>query len=312
MILRILLLGTNGQLGWELQQILMPLAEVVAPKRHELNLLNLSALANIIKTLKPAVIINAAAYTLVDKAEQEINLAYQINATALGVLANEVSSYGGLLIHYSTDYVFDGNSSSPYKETHRPNPLNVYGKSKLAGEQLIINSECNYVILRTSWVYAAHGHNFIKTILKLAAEREQLTIVSDQLGTPTSAAFIAYVTTHLLRVLIFNQEKDKPIKELYHLTALGHTNWFNYAQLIVHTAQKCGAQLRAKLIPISSSDYQSAALRPQYSLLDSSKLCQHYAITLPAWEHDVRHTVLKLVTKLESPLPLPKVSLVKD
>ena len=234
--MKILLLGKNGQVGWQLQRALAPLGEIVALERKDAggDLADPQGLAAAVRAAKPQVIVNAAAYTAVDKAESEPQLARLINTEAPAALAREAAASGALLVHYSTDYVFDGSGSAPWQESDATGPLNVYGATKLAGEQAIAASGCAHLTFRTSWVYAAHGDNFIKTMLRLAATRERLTVIDDQKGAPTGAELIADVTAHAI-----SQTLQQPAKAgLYHLTAAGEASWFDYAQyVLVHSTR---------------------------------------------------------------------------
>jgi dTDP-4-dehydrorhamnose reductase len=293
--LTILLLGANGQVGWELQRSLTTVGNVIAVTRQELDFQSLTSIKNLLQIHKPSIVINAAAYTQVDKAESETKIAHRINVDAVEIIAAGIKKNNGLFIHYSTDYVFDGSATSPYRETDKPNPLNLYGKTKLLGEQIIAESGCNYIIFRTSWIYAARGKNFIHTILNLAQHQDQLTIIKDQTGSPTSAELIADVTAIVLHQLINTGQIHESIQELYHLTATGSTNWYDYANLIVKTAQEYGIHLKATLIPINSAEYPCAAERPNYSVLNSIKLSATYNLFLPYWEPPVRRTLMEML-----------------
>ena len=287
--MKVLLLGKNGQLGWELQRALAPLGELVALDRQGENglcgdLTDLDGLRNTILSLQPNVIVNAAAYTAVDKAESESELACLINALAPQVMAEEMCALNGWLVHYSTDYVFDGSGTAPWSETDRPAPLNQYGRSKLQGEQGIVQSGCRHLIFRTSWVYAARGNNFAKTMLRLAAEREQLNVIDDQVGAPTGAELLADVTAHALR-----QAMTQPqLSGLYHLAAAGETSWCGYARYVIEQARSMGAQLAVQNIePIPTTAYPTPAKRPNNSRLDTSKVSQCFALQLPDWQSGV-------------------------
>lgn len=275
--MKILLTGKNGQVGWELQRALASLGEVIACDRSELDLANPDKIVALVREAKPQIIVNAAAYTAVDKAESEPEPAHAINARAPGILAEEAKKLGALLVHYSTDYVFDGTKTEPYTEEDAPNPISVYGRSKLAGEQAIQSSGCRHLIFRTSWVYGPRGKNFLLTILRLAKERDELRIVSDQIGAPTTSALIADVTAQILRA--FSPEKQG----LYNLTATGSVSWYGFAQAIVHTAG-----LTAKVTPIPTSEYPTPARRPSSSLLNTALLRQRFGIALPSWEDGLK------------------------
>lgn len=275
--MRILLTGKSGQVGWELQRALAPLGEVIACDRSELDLANPDQIVAVARETQPQIIVNAAAYTAVDKTESESELAHAINARAPGILADEAKKLGALLVHYSTDYVFDGTKAWPYTEEDAPNPINVYGRTKLAGEQVIQASGCRHLIFRTSWVYGPRGKNFLLTILRLAKERDELRIVSDQIGAPTTSALIADVTAQILRA--FSPEKQG----LYNLTATGSVSWHGFAQAIVRTAG-----LTVKVTSIPTSEYPTPARRPSSSLLNTALLRQQFDIVLPSWEDGLR------------------------
>ncbi|MGQ3889248.1 dTDP-4-dehydrorhamnose reductase [Legionella sp. CNM-1927-20] len=293
--MKILLFGKSGQLGWELRRSLMPLGELIALDRHSELTANFEDLAGIAKTIrfiKPDIIVNAVAYTAVDKAESEQHLATLINAKALAVLAQESAKLGTLLVHYSTDYVFDGSGNISWQETDKTNPLNFYGMSKLQGEQEIINSGCQYLILRTSWVYGAYGKNFIKTILRLGQEKETLKIIDDQIGAPTGTELLADVTAHLLKTVKLNSN----LKGLYHLSASGETSWHGFAQFILHEAEKLGKTLTIRnLLAIPSKEYITPALRPLNSRLNTQKLQQTFSIYLPNWQLGVARAVREIL-----------------
>jgi dTDP-4-dehydrorhamnose reductase len=295
----ILLTGCNGQVGFELQRALAPLGRIVALDRRACDLADPDRLRRRLDELfaahRPAVIVNAAAYTAVDRAETEPELANAVNALAPGVLGEAAARAGALVVHYSTDYVFDGAASGAYREEDAPNPLNVYGRSKLAGERALAASGARRLIFRTSWVVGAHGANFAKTILRLAAERTRLDVVADQYGAPTSAALIAEVTLLALRRRAKAPE-GFPLG-LYHLTAAGETNWHDYAAFILAEAQKAGIALKltaAGLTPIPARDYPLAAARPANSRLDSSRLQRALDLRLPPWQQGVRQTLRRI------------------
>ncbi|MDD2864014.1 MAG: dTDP-4-dehydrorhamnose reductase [Methylococcales bacterium] len=286
--MKILLFGANGQVGFELARSLLPLGEVIALNRENADLTDLEKCRTTIQTIQPDVIVNAAAYTAVDKAETERDSAFLINAKAVDVFAQEAKKVGALLIHYSTDYVFDGTKDAPYLEGDLPNPLNVYGESKLAGEQAIQASGADYVILRTTWVFAARGQNFVKSILRLAAEREELGIVADQIGAPTSARFIADATAHILPQI--QQARNVKIfkSDIFNLTNSGETSWFGLAEKIVELARLQNIELKNRLInPIPTSAYPTPAKRPANSRLSTAKLQQRFGLTIPTWEQSL-------------------------
>ena len=296
--MKILLFGQNGQVGWELQRSLAPLGDLVALDRRSTDfcgdLGNLAGLAATIQQARPDIIVNAAAYTAVDKAESEPELARTINALAPGVMAQEAAKIGAWLVHYSTDYVFDGSGARPWVETDAPAPLSVYGRTKLEGEQLIQVACPEHLILRTSWVYAARGGNFAKTMLRLAQDRDRLTVIDDQVGAPTGAELIADVTAHALRHLL-QRPQDAG---LYHLTAQGEASWFLYANYVLDgvSSMLIGNKsiankplvLKTRIAtPIPTSDYPTPAQRPLNSRLDTSRLQATFGLTLPPWQQGV-------------------------
>ena len=284
--MKILLFGKNGQVGWELQRSLAPLGELVAPGRDDADLCgdlsNLEGLARSVQTVRPDVIVNAAAHTAVDRAESEPELAHTLNAQAPGVLAREAAKLGAWLVHYSTDYVFDGSDKRPWAETDVPAPLSVYGRSKLEGERLIQSACQQHLIFRTSWVYAARGGNFAKTRLRLAQERERLTVINDQFGAPTGAELIADVTAHALRQCL-RQPHDAG---LYHLAAGGETTWHGYATQVLALARLADSAINIKateMSPVPTSAFPTAARRPLNSRLQTQLLQQVFGLTLPHW-----------------------------
>ena len=294
----ILLLGKNGQLGWELQRSLAPLGELVALDRHSQNLCgdltNLQGLAQMVQALRPDLIVNAAAHTAVDKAESEPELARAINALAAGVLAQEANRIGAWLIHYSTDYVFDGSGNRPWNETDTPAPLSVYGQTKLEGERLIQAAGAKHLIFRTSWVYAARGGNFAKTMLRLAQERERLTVIDDQWGAPTGAELLADVTAHAIRHVL-QRPQDAGI---YHLAANGETTWNGYAKHVLDQAAL--AQPAIKLVAkevaaVLTSAFPTPARRPHNSRLDTGKLQATFGLRLPPWEQGVDRMLAEIL-----------------
>lgn len=300
--MKILILGKNGQVGWELQRALAPLGEVVALDRsgHDTNpilcgdLGNLEGLRQTIAGLKPDVIVNAAAYTAVDKAENESELAHLINGQAPKILAEEAKKVNALLVHYSTDYVFSGEGEAPWYEKDEPAPVNQYGRSKLEGEQAIQESGCKYLIFRTSWVYAAKGNNFAKTMLRLASERQSLSVINDQVGAPTGAALIADCTAHAVHQSILNSN----LLGLYHLTASGQTTWYEYAKLVIEHAQSMGIKLAVEeVVAITTADYPTPATRPLNSRLDTSKFYSSFNLVLPEWQHGVIRMLHETIKK---------------
>jgi len=294
-MMKIVLLGKNGQVGWELQRALLPLGQLISLDRHNGgDLANPEELTKTIRTIKPDVIVNAAAYTAVDKAEEDIALATIINAEAPALLATECASSGSLLIHYSTDYVFDGSGNTPRLESDVTAPLNCYGRTKLTGEQAIQASGCQHLIFRTSWVYGKSGNNFIKTIMRLAREKEMLSVIDDQIGAPTGADLLADITAHIIRSSVQNSHQSG----IYHLTASGETSWYNYACYLVETARELGELLNVKAVnPIPSCDYKTAALRPLNSRMDTSKLSNQYSLHLPHWHVGVARILREILGK---------------
>jgi len=288
--MKILLFGKNGQVGWELNRSLQPLGEVIALGREEADFSKPESLRNIVRDIAPDVIVNAVAYTAVDKAEEEEDLALKINGVAPGVLAEEALNLGALLVHYSTDYVFDGTKSGPYVETDTPNPINAYGRSKLAGEQAVQSSGCDYLIFRTSWVYASRAHNFMLTMLKLAQEREELSIVSDQIGAPTTARLITDTTLVCIKQALLERRNQVFSSDLYHLTASSNTSWYGFTQEIIRVA-KCELDLDLKIKNITNIptiDYPTPARRPMNSRLDLRKLEEKFDVVMPSWEDVLR------------------------
>lgn len=285
--MKILVLGSQGQVGWELARSLLPLGEVVALSRAEADLANPDQLRTVVRAHQPALIVNAAAYTAVDKAESEEALAFAINATGPGVLAEEAKRCGALLIHYSTDYVFDGTLDRPYVETDAPNPQSVYGKSKLAGEQAIAASGCDYLVLRTSWVYGARGHNFMRTILRLAMEREQLRIVADQFGAPTWSRWIADATAHVAHAAQSLREYQQFRSEIYHFTCRGETTWHAFALAGIERHKQVHPEIMLsvrEVLEISTLEYPLPAVRPQNSRLSVEKITRDYKVSTPDWQ----------------------------
>ena len=242
--MKILLLGANGQIGWELQRSLSPLGEIKACTRKEADLEDPNALKPIIQTYQPEIIVNAAAYTAVAKAESEPEKAYRINAEAVSIIANEIKELDGLLIYYSTDYIFDGTKPTPYTEKDQPNPQSVYGKTKHQGEVIIKASGCKHIIFRTSWVYALRGTNFVKTMIKLGKEREELKVVNDQIGVPTSAELIADITALSLYKITQQENHPQKMTGTYNLIPMGETSWYSFAQFVFTEAEKHGEQLK--------------------------------------------------------------------
>ena len=297
--MKILLLGKHGQVGWELQRSLAPLGQLIALDRHGANGLcgdlgDLPGIAATVRATQPQVIVNAAAYTAVDKAESERDLAQRLNAEAPAVLAREAAACGALLLHYSTDYVFDGSGDQPWREDDATGPLSVYGATKRQGEQAIVGSGCAHLILRTSWVYAARGGNFAKTMLRLAQERERLTVIDDQWGAPTGAELIANVSAHA--IVQTRQQPDKA--GIYHLAAAGHTTWFAYAKHVLAQARQAQPAIKIKATEVASittADYPTPARRPLNSRLDTRKLQSTFGLTLPTWQHGVNRMLTEIL-----------------
>ena len=288
--MKILLLGKNGQVGWALQRSLAPLGELVAldaqSQTHCGDLSNLAGLAQTVRDVAPDVIVNAAAYTAVDKAESEPALAHAINALAPGMLAQEAKRCGAWLVHFSTDYVFDGSGKQAWLETDAAAPLSVYGASKLAGEQAIMAAACQHLIFRTSWVYGARGNNFAKTMLKLAQERDSLKVVNDQIGAPTGADLLADVTAHAISTAL----QQPNVSGLYHLVASGETSWHEYATLVIEYARQAGLPIKVAqtaIHAVPSSEFATVAKRPLNSRLNTSKLQRTFNLYLPDWQTGV-------------------------
>ena len=283
--MRLLVTGASGQVGWELSRSLLPLGDVIALDRRGCDLSQPELLPSLIRGIKPDIIVNAAAYTAVDKAEQEEQLATTINGTAVGVLAEESRKAGILLVHYSTDYVFDGVKETPYTEEDATHPINAYGRSKLAGETAMRQAGGAYVILRTSWVYAGRGHNFVRTMLRLASERDELRIVGDQIGTPTWAHDIADATAQIIRAIRREQAEDRFASGIFNLTASGATSWYMFARAIIEDARHHGLLQRVpQLKPITSAEYPTPAARPKNSSLARERLSKRFGIALPDWK----------------------------
>jgi len=280
---RILLTGVTGQVGWELQRTLAPLGRVIPADRNTLDLTQPDSIRAILREVNPHIIVNPAAYTAVDQAEKEPDRAFAINAEAPAVLAEEALRLGALLVHYSTDYVFDGTKPEPYAEDDIPNPLGVYGKSKLAGEQAVRASDCRHLVFRTSWVYGMRGKNFLLTMLRLAKERESLRIVDDQIGAPTWSRMIAEATAIALGQLIADPQRADEVSGVFHLTAGGATSWYGFAQEIFRLAHMQGLCRTPMLEPIPSEQYPVPAARPKNSRLDNKKLFRTFGLMLPAW-----------------------------
>lgn len=281
--MRILLLGRNGQVGSELKASLASLGALTAWDRRDLDLSDPDSIREKIRGLRPGVIVNAAAYTAVDKAESEPELAMAVNGAAPGIMAEEARRLNALLVHYSTDYVFNGTNSSPYTEQDAPDPLSVYGRSKLAGEQAIGANASRFLILRTEWVYDAHGKNFLSTIKRIGAQRPELAIVDDQTGAPTWSRDIAQATARSIALYLAHPEMEK-LNGIYHMTAQGQTSWFGFAQAAAECGLFAGLDHPPVLRAITSAEYPTQARRPMYSVLSNAKLLEQFGVQLPDWK----------------------------
>ncbi|MBI5006891.1 MAG: dTDP-4-dehydrorhamnose reductase [Nitrosomonadales bacterium] len=298
--MKILLFGKNGQVGWELQRSLAPLGEIVALDSSSTGMCgdftDLEGIAATVRAVAPDIIVNAAAHTAVDKAESEPELVRTINAAAPGVLAREAKNLGAWLVHYSTDYVFDGSGEKPWQETDAASPLSVYGATKLEGEQLIRQAGCKHLIFRTSWVYGARGGNFARTMLRLAAERDSLSVIDDQIGAPTGADLLADVTAHAIRAV-----RQRPeLGGLYNLVAGGETSWHGYANFVIDFARLAGLPLRVAaeaINAVSTSEFKTAAKRPLNSRLDCGKLKKNFDLNLPHWQAGVERMLIEILEK---------------
>jgi dTDP-4-dehydrorhamnose reductase len=299
--MKILLFGKDGQVGWELRRSLSWLGDPICFGRKEADLENLTTLHRVIERHRPDVIVNAAAYTAVDKAESDDATAKAVNAVAPGVLAEEAAKLNAWIVHYSTDYVYDGTKNSPYVESDVTCPLSVYGKTKREGDELIRKHSPKHLIFRTSWVYAARGRNFIKTILGMAQERDHLKVINDQFGAPTSAELIADVTA--LGIYLVSQQPDQKRGDLagtYHLVAAGETNWFGVARFVLEQAQALGLAVKVKpsqLLAISTDEYRVTAKRPRNSRMATDKIRQAFGIHLPHWHYHVDLMLEDLLAK---------------
>lgn len=297
--MKILLFGKGGQVGWELQRSLAPLGELIALDHNGApglsgDFAHPESLAATVRAVAPDLIVNAAAHTAVDKAESEPDFARALNALAPGVLAREAAALGALLVHYSTDYVFDGSGSAPWAEDAPTGPLSVYGATKREGEELIRQSGCRHLIFRTSWVYAARGGNFAKTMLKLAAERDTLTIIDDQHGAPTGAELLADVTAHAARMTLANPD----LAGTYHLVAGGETTWHGYARHVIEFARARGVSIKVApdaILPVPTSAFPTPARRPANSRLATHKLQQAFGLVLPDWQRGVERMLTEIL-----------------
>lgn len=283
--LKILIVGRTGQVGWELCRSMAPLGDVTAIDYPEIDFLNEAGVRERVKSARPDILINAAAYTAVDKAESEPAKAHQVNAAAPAIMAAEAAELGALLVHYSTDYVYDGTTKGAYVEEDAPNPLNVYGKSKLAGDHAIVQSDCRFLIFRLCWVYGARGQNFMRTILRLAAEREQLKVVADQFGAPTWSRMIAEATAFAVKH-VTSVADSTSYHGIYHLAASGHTSWHGFASRIVDRMPSEGRKCAA-VLPIRTDEYPLPARRPARSVLNCAKLEKTFGLKLPDWQESL-------------------------
>ena len=296
--MKLLLLGKGGQVGWELQRSLAPLGELIAldfaSTDFHADFSRPEQLADTVRQVRPDVIVNAAAHTAVDKAESEPEFARKLNATSPGVVAQAAREIGALMVHYSTDYVFDGSGTAPWKETDATGPLSVYGRTKLEGEQLVAQHCAKHLIFRTSWVYAARGGNFAKTMLRLARERDKLTVIDDQFGAPTGAELLADITAHAIRATL----QDPSKAGLYHASAGGETTWYGYARYVLELAQQAGVELKAgpqQVEAVPTSAFPTPATRPHNSRLDTSKLQAAFGLVLPPWQNGVARMLREIL-----------------
>ena len=298
--MKILLFGKNGQVCWELNRSLLPFGDVVALGIEDADFSKPESLRKIVQTIKPDVIVNAVAYTAVDKAETEEDLVTLINGVAPGVLAEEAKKINALLVHYSTDYVFDGKKDGRYVETDLTMPLSVYGKTKLHGELAISKAGCRHMIFRTSWVYAAKGLNFLKTMIRLAGEKDEISVVDDQFGSPTSAEYIADVTALCISRLFHDAALAGSVSGIYHLAAANVTCWYEIAKYVIELARENGEQLRVLpdcIRPVKTSEFPTKAVRPANSQLDCTLLCNTFGIVLPDWRLHARRMVVELTAQ---------------
>lgn len=290
-MIKILLTGKNGQVGWELQRTLAPLGEIVAVDREEMDLADPDSIRGMIRRIRPNLIINAAAYTAVDRAESESDLAAAVNGVAPGIMAEEAKRLNAAIVHYSTDYVFDGTGKRAYAEDDAPNPLNVYGRTKLAGEQAIRAAGAPHLILRTSWVYGVRGKNFLLTVLNLSRARDELKIVNDQFGVPTWSRMLAEMTSQILAQAFTPLSRQTvPIQDvsgIYHAVSAGATSWHGFAAKILEYAAGHVLPATPKLLPIPTSGYPLPAARPRNSCLSNEKLMRTYGLTIPPWEESL-------------------------
>jgi len=295
--MKILLTGKGGQVGFELVRALAPVGNLVAVGLADCDLANGDSVRELVRRVAPDVIVNPAAHTAVDRAESERDVAFAVNACAPGILGEEAERLKALVVHYSTNYVFNGDKGAPYTEAEQPAPQNVYGISKLAGERALAEASSRHLILRTSWVLGSHGGNFAKTMLRLAAEREQLSVVADQFGTPTSAALLADLTAHLIRQYSRDGANTFPYG-VYHVTASGETSWYYYARFVIATARAHGMVLRAgpdDVLPVKTGVYPTTARRPADSRLDTTLFRDTFGLRLPPWQDGVSHVLQQIL-----------------
>lgn len=305
---KILLTGKNGQVGWELQRALASLGHVIAVGHREMDLADPDSIRKTLRDVRPGLIVNAAAYTAVDKAESEPDLAMAVNGVAPGIMAEEARRLDAAIIHYSTDYVFDGANGRPYAEDDAPNPLNVYGRTKLAGEQAIQAAGAPHLILRTSWVYGARGRNFLLTVLRLARERSELKIVDDQIGAPTWARLLAEVTSQIVAQdaspLCRQAIPISDVSGIYHAVPAGSTSWHGFAARILENGAGHAGQKPPRLVPIPTSDYPLPAVRPRNSCLSNEKLTRVFGLAFPSWEDSLALCLQDMAGTLE---PVSKI-----
>ena len=298
--MKLLLLGSNGQLGQEIQRSLSPLSKIFSCDHNTVDFNDLDSLKTLIRNYRPDVIVNAAAYTNVDKAESDVEKVFRVNFEAVELLANEAAVLNSWLIHYSTDYIFDGIKNGSYKEEDQTNPKSVYRKSKLQGELAIIDSKCKYLIFRTSWLYSTYGRNFVNTVLRIAKERSELRVVCDQIGTPTSAELVADVSSLCFSRIVQDGLSSKDISGVYHLTSTGKTSWYNFAKYVIIETKKLGGVFLTdpeNIIAINTSEYPLPAERPANSILNSQKLCKTFNLYLPSWKIHADRAIKELYVR---------------